>query len=87
MEGDVITMADLFEFEQTGMDGQRIVGRIRPTGLRPKNIDRIIPSALVAAQPSTPGFNCHQPCLVLDATRPGAALSGLRLRLGMWGGE
>jgi pilus assembly protein CpaF len=46
MEGDVITMADLFEFEQTGMDGQRIVGRIRPTGLRPKNIDRIIDAGI-----------------------------------------
>jgi pilus assembly protein CpaF len=46
MEGDVITMADLFEYEQTGMDGQRIVGRIRPTGLRPKNIDRIIDAGI-----------------------------------------
>ncbi len=46
MEGDVITMADLFEFEQTGMDGRRIVGRIRPTGLRPKNIDRIIDAGI-----------------------------------------
>jgi pilus assembly protein CpaF len=46
MEGDVMTLADLFEFEQTGMDGQRIVGRIRPTGLRPKNINRIINAGL-----------------------------------------
>jgi pilus assembly protein CpaF len=41
MEGDVITMSDLFLFEQTGMDAQRIVGRIVPTGLRPKYVDRI----------------------------------------------
>jgi len=41
MEGDVITMTDLFIFEQTGMEKNRIVGRLRPTGLRPKCIDRI----------------------------------------------
>ncbi|MGF1507699.1 MAG: CpaF family protein [Anaerolineae bacterium] len=46
MEGDVITMADIFEFQQTGMDGERIVGRIRPTGLRPKNIDKIIDAGI-----------------------------------------
>ncbi|MGQ9888081.1 MAG: CpaF family protein [Aggregatilineales bacterium] len=41
MEGEIITMSDLFEFEQTGIEGSRIVGRIRPTGLRPKFIDRL----------------------------------------------
>ncbi len=41
MEGDVVTMADIFKFEQTGMDGGRIVGRFEPTGLRPKNYDKI----------------------------------------------
>ncbi|PJF41002.1 MAG: CpaF family protein [Chloroflexi bacterium] len=41
MEGDVITMSDVFEFEQTGVEGGKIVGRIRPTGLRPKFIERI----------------------------------------------
>ncbi|MCC6905590.1 MAG: CpaF family protein [Anaerolineae bacterium] len=46
MEGDVVTMSDIFEFEQTGMDGTRIVGRIRPTGLRPKNIDKIIDAGI-----------------------------------------
>jgi pilus assembly protein CpaF len=46
MEGDVITMSDLFVFEQTGIEGNKIVGRIKPTGLRPKNIDRIIDSGI-----------------------------------------
>jgi pilus assembly protein CpaF len=41
MEGDVITMSDIFEFEQTGIEGGKIIGRIRPTGLRPRFIDRI----------------------------------------------
>ena len=41
MEGDVITMTDLFIFEQTGMEAGKVVGRLRPTGLRPKFIDKI----------------------------------------------
>lgn len=46
MEGDVITMSDLFVFEQTGMDGSRIVGRIIPTGLRPKYMDKILDAGI-----------------------------------------
>ena len=41
MEGEMITMTDIFEFEQTGYEAGKIVGRIRPTGIRPKFIDRI----------------------------------------------
>lgn len=41
MEGDVITMTDLFVFEQTGIENGKIIGRLRPTGLRPKFMDRI----------------------------------------------
>ena len=41
MEGDVITMTDIFVFEQTGMENGRIIGRTRPTGLRPKFMDKI----------------------------------------------
>jgi pilus assembly protein CpaF len=41
MEGEVITMTDLFIFEQTGIEAGRVVGRLRPTGLRPKFMDRI----------------------------------------------
>ena len=41
MEGDVITMTDIFVFEQTGTENGRIVGRLRPSGLRPKFMDRI----------------------------------------------
>jgi pilus assembly protein CpaF len=36
MEGDVITMSELFTFEQTGLEAGRVIGRLRPTGLRPK---------------------------------------------------
>lgn len=46
MEGDVITMSDLFEFEQTGVEAGKVIGRIRPTGLRPKFIDKIETSGI-----------------------------------------
>jgi pilus assembly protein CpaF len=41
MEGDVITMTDIFVFEQTGMENGKIIGRLRPTGLRPKFMEKI----------------------------------------------
>ena len=41
MEGDVITLTDLFVFEQTGYSNGKVVGRLKPTGLRPKFIDKI----------------------------------------------
>lgn len=41
MEGDVITLADIFKYEQTGFENNKVIGRLRPTGLRPKFMDRI----------------------------------------------
>jgi len=41
MEGDVITMTDVFQFEQSGYEDGKVIGRLRPTGLRPKFIDKI----------------------------------------------
>ena len=41
MEGDIITMTDLFIFEQTGIENGKVQGRLRPTGLRPKFIERL----------------------------------------------
>ncbi len=46
MEGDVITMTDIFVFEQTGIENGQIVGRLRPTGLRPKFMDKIEASGI-----------------------------------------
>ncbi len=40
MEGDVIVLQNIFEFEQTGIENGRIVGRMKPTGVRPKFIER-----------------------------------------------
>jgi pilus assembly protein CpaF len=41
MEGEVITMTDVFVYEQSGYEEGKVVGRLRPTGLRPKFIDKI----------------------------------------------
>ena len=41
MEGDIITLQDIFLFRQVGVDQEgRVLGRIRATGLRPKFADR-----------------------------------------------
>lgn len=41
MEGDVITMSELYRFEQTGFENGKVIGRLRPTGLRPKFMYKI----------------------------------------------
>jgi len=41
MEGDVIVMQDVFTFQQTGVEGGKVIGRLRPTGIRPKFMERI----------------------------------------------
>jgi len=41
MEGDIITTTDLFVFEQMGYENGKIVGKLRPTGLRPRFMDKI----------------------------------------------
>lgn len=41
MEGDIVTMTDIFLFEQSGIENGKIIGRLRPTGLRPKFMDKI----------------------------------------------
>jgi pilus assembly protein CpaF len=36
MEGDVLTLTDIFKFEQTGLTREgKILGQLRPTGMRP----------------------------------------------------
>jgi pilus assembly protein CpaF len=42
MEGDVITMQEIFAFERQGMDeDERVLGRFRATGIRPRFTDRL----------------------------------------------
>ncbi len=46
MEGDIITLTNIFEFEQTGFENGKVVGRLRATGLRPRFMDRIETSGI-----------------------------------------
>jgi pilus assembly protein CpaF len=42
MEGDVVTMQEIFAFRQTGISSDgRVLGHFRATGIRPKFIDRL----------------------------------------------
>jgi pilus assembly protein CpaF len=42
MEGDVITLQDIFVFETRGMDRvNKIVGEFRPTGIRPVVLEKL----------------------------------------------
>lgn len=42
MEGDVITLQDIFIYEQTGKDDiGKIIGRMKPTGIRPKFLEKL----------------------------------------------
>jgi pilus assembly protein CpaF len=41
MEGEVIVMQDIFRFVPAGSKDGRILGRLQPTGVRPKFADKI----------------------------------------------
>ena len=41
MEGDVVTLTDIFHFEQTGYENNNVVGQLRSTGLRPSFMTKI----------------------------------------------
>ncbi|WP_349409456.1 CpaF family protein [Pseudalkalibacillus sp. SCS-8] len=47
LEGDVIVLQDIFEFRQEGTDSEgRIIGKLVPTGVRPKFYERLERSGL-----------------------------------------
>ena len=47
MEGDVITMQDIFVFDQTGRDANgKIIGRFKPTGIRPKFVEKLLANGI-----------------------------------------
>jgi len=42
MEGETITMQEIFQYERTGVDSQgQVLGRFRPTGIRPRFAERL----------------------------------------------
>lgn len=40
-QGDAIALQDIFEFRQTGMEGDKIAGHFTPTGYIPRFLDRV----------------------------------------------
>jgi pilus assembly protein CpaF len=47
MEGETITMQEIFLFERTGVDAQgQVIGRFKPTGIRPRFAERLKASGL-----------------------------------------
>jgi pilus assembly protein CpaF len=43
MEGDVVTMQEIFRFRREGIDGEgRVLGTFEPTGIRPRFLERIV---------------------------------------------
>lgn len=59
MEGDVITMTDIFVYEQLGYENNKVIGRMRPTGLRPKFMEKIEASG-IHLPPSVFGIGTHR---------------------------
>jgi pilus assembly protein CpaF len=41
MENDVVSLSDLFVFQQQGVRDGRVVGRIVPTGIRPRFLEKL----------------------------------------------
>ncbi len=56
MEGDIIVLQDIFVFEQQGEEGGKIIGRLKPTGIRPKFMTKI-EEANIHLSPSVFGIN------------------------------
>jgi pilus assembly protein CpaF len=47
MEGPIVTLQEVFVFEKQGMDAEgRVLGRFRPTGVRPHYTERLIASGI-----------------------------------------
>jgi pilus assembly protein CpaF len=42
LEGEVVTMQDIFAFQREGFEGDHVIGGLRPTGIRPSFNDKLI---------------------------------------------
>ncbi len=55
MEGDVVVLQDIFVFKQLGIRDGRVIGELRPTGVRPKFMERL-EAANIYLEPSIFGL-------------------------------
>ena len=58
MEGDVIVMQDIFVFKQTGFQRERVLGDLKPVGVRPKFMERL-EAAGIFLEPSVFGIDAR----------------------------
>jgi pilus assembly protein CpaF len=56
LEGDVVTMQDIFAWRAEGTDGEHVRGRFLPTGIRPAFADRLAARG-IALEPSWFGYS------------------------------
>jgi pilus assembly protein CpaF len=56
MEGSIVTLQDIFVFEQEGFEDGKVRGRIKPTGVRPKFMSKIEDAGIRLA-PTVFGIN------------------------------
>jgi len=60
MSNDVITMSDIFVFQRQGVHEGKVIGRMAPTGIRPRFMERLqqlsitLPPQVFGAQPNGP---------------------------------
>jgi pilus assembly protein CpaF len=59
MEGDVITMSEIFTFQQQGVREGKVVGKIVPTGIRPRFLEKLQQNG-INLPPSVFGFGGRQ---------------------------
>jgi len=67
MEGDTVVMQHVFLFEEEGEEDGKVIGRLKPTGIRPRFTDRLV----------THGFNLP-PSMFMDPDKTPTALGGRR---------
>ena len=56
MESETIVTQDIFSFEQTGYDDGKVVGNLKPSGIRPKFTPRL-EAANIYLSPTVFGFD------------------------------
>jgi pilus assembly protein CpaF len=49
LEGETLVMQDIFQFKQTGIKNNRVVGSLKSTGLRPKFVSKINENSILLA--------------------------------------
>jgi pilus assembly protein CpaF len=59
MEGEVITMSDLFVFQPQGVQNGKVLGAVKPTGIRPRFLEKLQHVGINLA-PSVFGFGGQQ---------------------------